>query len=143
MHAFALICSRRYNSARCCVRCCFFPISSIFENNIRFPNRIQSRIFPPNRMDFKSIHKKKSRFESIRFKIRSSLIRALSDHYIGVLVSSSLKIINVLRKPGMSIFHPLFISCFFLFPLCRLDKIIIPLCVKQNIATMVPILVYM
>ena len=46
-----------------------------FDNNTRFPDRTQSRIFPRNRVDFKSINK--SRFESIRFKIRFSLTRAL------------------------------------------------------------------
>ena len=50
-----------------CVRCCFFPISYTFENNTSFPDRAQSRIFPPNRIYFKSFHKKKvdlNRFDS-------------------------------------------------------------------------------
>ena len=49
-----------YLSAGCSVRCCFFSDLTNFENNTWFPDRTQSRIFARNRIDFKSIHKKKS-----------------------------------------------------------------------------------
>ena len=71
MHAVALMCSLRYLSAGCSVRCCFFSDLVKFREQYVLPDTTQSHIFPTksNRLQVDSL-KKKSRFESIRLKIR-------------------------------------------------------------------------
>ena len=67
----------RYLSAGCSVRCCFFSDLMKLSRTIRgFP--VELKAFSHEIESTLSRFIKKSRFESIRFKTRSSLIRALA-----------------------------------------------------------------